>query len=171
MDRRGRRAEHLTEMESSSIARRADRWFDRRTGRRGLRPRDAAWLIAGFWALAVIVFGVVERLVDPKTFHSVWLGMWWAIETVTTVGYGDIVPDQTIGKVIASFLMLGGLSLLSVITAAITSGFVARAQARERALGQDPVVQKLDQLATQMQALTAQLEKLQPQAGADDEGQ
>ena len=63
------------------------------------------------------MFGVVERLVDPKSFHSVWLGMWWAIETVTTVGYGDIIPNQTAGKVIAGFLMLGGLSLISVLTA------------------------------------------------------
>jgi voltage-gated potassium channel len=50
------------------------------------------------------VFGVVERLVDPKTFHNVWLEMWWAIETVTTVGYGDVVPNQTAGKIIAGFL-------------------------------------------------------------------
>ncbi len=50
--------------------------------------------------------------------------MWWPIETVTTVGYGDIVPDQTVGKVIAGFLMLDELSLLAVVTAAVTSGFV-----------------------------------------------
>jgi hypothetical protein len=89
---------------------RPEQWIDRRIERRGLRPRDAAYLIAAFWAVAVVVFGVLERIVDPKTFHSVWMGMWWAIETVTTVGYGDIVPDQTAGKVIAGFLMLGGLS-------------------------------------------------------------
>ena len=87
----------------------------------------------------MVVFGAVERLIDPKTFHSVWLGMWWAIETVTTVGYGDIVPDQTAGKAIAGFLMLGGLSLLSVRTAAITSGFVSRAETRRRATAEDPM--------------------------------
>ena len=74
-----------------------------------MRPRDAAYLIGAFCAIAVVVFGVLERIVDPKTFHSVWIGMWWPIETVTTVGYGDIVPDQTVGKVIAAFLMLGEL--------------------------------------------------------------
>ena len=62
--------------------------------------------------IGVVVFGVVERLVDPGTFDNVWLGMWWAIQTVTTVGYGDVVPGSTAGKVIATFLMLGGLSLL-----------------------------------------------------------
>src|SRR5689334_12196945 len=87
-----------------------------RVKRRGLRPRSAAYLIGVFWAVGVVVFGVAERLVDPKSFDTVWLGMWWAIQTVTTVGYGDVVPGQTAGKVIASFLMLGGLSLYAVIT-------------------------------------------------------
>jgi voltage-gated potassium channel len=145
-----------------------ERWLDRRMGRKALRPRDAAYLIASFWALAVVVFGVVEWLIDPKTFHTVWLGMWWAIETVTTVGYGDVVPAQTIGKVIACFLMLGGLSLLSVITAAITSGFVSRAEARQRASGEDPVLQRLDQLATELRAVRAELQRLRPRIGPED---
>jgi voltage-gated potassium channel len=84
--------------------------------------------------------------------------MWWAIETVTTVGYRDIVPDQTAGKVIAAFLMLGGLSLLSVVTAAITSGFVSRAETRRRAAGDDPVIQKLDELAAELKAMKAELD-------------
>jgi voltage-gated potassium channel len=145
-------------MESQSLNR-PERWLDRRLGRDGLRPRDAAYLIGTFWAIAVVVFGVVERLIDPKTFHSVWLGMWWAIETVTTVGYGDVVPDQTAGKIIAGFLMLGGLSLISVVTAAITSGFVSRAEARRTATGDDPVMQKLDQLAGELKAIRAELER------------
>jgi len=134
--------------------------MERRIERRGLRPRDAAYVIASFWALAVIVFGVVERIIDPKTFHSVWLGMWWAVETVTTVGYGDIVPDQTAGKVLAGFLMLGGLSLLAVVTAVITSGFVSRAQADQQAADDDPVMQKLDELSSELQAVKAELRQL-----------
>lgn len=129
-------------------------------GRKGLRPRDAAYLIVAFWAIAVVVFGVVERLVDPKTFHSVWLGMWWAIETVTTVGYGDIVPHQTAGKLIGGFLMLGGLSLLSVITAVITSGFVSRAQSRRQAAEEDPTMRRFDELASELEAIKTELDQL-----------
>jgi voltage-gated potassium channel len=138
---------------------RSERWIEKRIERRGLRPRDAAYLIGAFWAIAVVVFGVLERIVDPKTFHSVWLGMWWATETVTTVGYGDIVPNQTVGKLIAGFLMLGGLSLLAVVTAAVTSGFVARAQA-DRAPGVDPVLVKLDELGRQLDAVKRELDRL-----------
>ncbi len=139
---------------------RFERWWERRIERKGLRPRDAAYLVAGFWAIAAVSFGVIERIVDPKTFHTVWLGIWWAIETVTTVGYGDIVPSQPIGKVIGAFLMLGGLSLLAIVTAAITSAFVARAQARRKPPEHDPVMVKLDQLGTQLQSVRSELEQL-----------
>lgn len=162
-----------------------ERWIEKRVERGGLRPRHAAYLIGAFWALAVIVFGVVERLIDPKTFHTVWLGMWWAVETVTTVGYGDIVPSQTAGKVIAGFLMLGGLSLLAVVTAAVTSGFVARSQQAARPAGQDPVMRKLDELAAQgpdpvmrkldelgaqLEAVHTELERLRGANGTDSPG-
>jgi voltage-gated potassium channel len=113
------------------------------------------------------VFGIVERAVDPKSFHSVWLGMWWAIETVTTVGYGDIVPGQTAGKVIAGFLMLGGLSLISVLTAVITSGFVALAQERRRAGGEDPIGQKLEEIAAELRAVGVRLDRLTPPAAPE----
>jgi len=154
-------------MDTQSPSSRPDRWLERRIERKGLRPRDAAYMIGAFWAAAVVVFGVLERIVDPKTFHSVWLGMWWAVETVTTVGYGDIVPQQTVGKVIGGFLMLGGLSLLAVITAAITTGFVSRAEAQGQRTRQDPVMHKLDELAVELQAVKAELEHLRSATGTD----
>jgi voltage-gated potassium channel len=138
---------------------RSKRWLEKRIERRGLRPRDAAYLICAFWATAVVIFGVLERIVDPKTFHSVWLGMWWAIETVTTVGYGDIIPDTTAGKIIAGFLMLGGLSLLAVVTAAVTSGFVARAQPGA-AGATDSLMHKLDELGAELSTVKEELARL-----------
>ena len=125
--------------------------------RKGLGPRFAATVIAAFWTAAIIVFGIVERIVDPDTFGSVWLGIWWAVQTVTTVGYGDVVPEQTLGKVIASLLMLGGLSLLAVVTATITSAFVTRAEADRRAAGDDPVMQKLLEISSRLEELDAEL--------------
>ncbi|HYB26109.1 MAG TPA: potassium channel family protein [Solirubrobacteraceae bacterium] len=139
---------------------RGERWMERQVERKGLRPRTAAYVLGAFWAVAVVAFGVLERVIDPKTFHSVWLGMWWAVETVTTVGYGDIVPKQTVGKLLAGFLMLGGLSLIAVVTAAITSGFVSRAQASGQAAGDDPVISKLEQLSEELRAVKAELERL-----------
>ena len=145
-------------MEAQPPSRPLGRRFQRRVERKGLRPRYAAYVIVVFWAIGVVVFGVVERLVDPTTFDNVWLGMWWAIQTVTTVGYGDVVPGSTAGKVIAGLMMLGGLSLFAVVTGAITSAFVAQAQ-RQRA--RDPVIEKLDEVSVQLEALKADLARME----------
>lgn len=138
--------------------RRASRWLLRRIEKKGLQPRYAAYVVIGFWAVAIIVFGVVERLIDPDTFGSIWLGIWWATQTVTTVGYGDVVPQQTAGKVIAVFLMLGGLSFLAVLTGAITSAFVTRAQAGDQEESSDAVLKRLDELSSQLEALKTDLD-------------
>ena len=66
-------------------------------------------------------------VVDHKNFTTVGQGLWWSVQTVTTVGYGDVVPTNTSGRIVAALVMLLGLAFLSVITAAITSTFVARA--------------------------------------------
>jgi voltage-gated potassium channel Kch len=136
------------------------RSIDRQLRRKGrLRPRYAAYVIVVAWSIGVVVFGVVERLVDPGTFPNVWLGMWWAIQTVTTVGYGDVVPGSTVGKVIASFLMLGGLSLFAVVTGAITSAFVAQRQ-KDMMGAEDPVTRKLEEMTAKLDALQAEVARL-----------
>ncbi len=145
-------------MEGQPPSRPLGRRFQRRVERKGLRPRYAAYVIVVFWTAGVVVFGIVERLVDPHTFDTVWLGMWWAIQTVTTVGYGDVVPGSTAGKVIAGFMMLGGLSLFAVVTGAITSAFVTQAQ---RQMARDPVIQRLDELSQELSALKADLARLE----------
>jgi voltage-gated potassium channel len=137
------------------------RWLEGRIARKGLRPRYAAYVIIAFWSLAILAFGFIERLVDPTTFKSGWLGIWWATQTVTTVGYGDVVPQQTAGKVIAVFLMLGGLSLLAVVTAAVTSAFVARAEEERQEAGEDPVMRKLDEVTAELEELKSQLTRLE----------
>ena len=138
-----------------------ERWIDRRLGTKALRPRNAAYLIAIIWAAAAVVFAVIERIADPKTFDTVWLALWWAMQTITTVGYGDVVPGQTSGKVLASVLMLVGLAFLSIITATVTSAFVARRQAELQEAGQDPVMRRLDQIGARLETIEAELHGLQ----------
>jgi hypothetical protein len=150
-------------MSDSQAPTRLGRRLDERMQRKGLRPRYAAYVIVVSWSVGVVVFGVVERLVDPGTFDNVWLGMWWAIQTVTTVGYGDVVPGSTVGKVIATFLMLGGLSLFAVVTGAITSAFVAQRQ-RNMMSDEDPVSGRLDEMTTKLDALQAEIARLNPRS-------
>jgi hypothetical protein len=138
---------------------RVERWVDRKVNRKGLRPRYAAYLVISTWLIAIIVFGIVQRIADPHTYPTIWLAWWWAIQTVTTVGYGDVVPQQTAGKVVAAILMVGGLSFLSILTATITSSFVARRQEKARARGEDPVMQELDRLSGRIESLEAELKR------------
>ena len=63
------------------------------------------------------------------TFRPFGSGLWWAVQTVTTVGYGDDVPTTAAGQLLAALVMLLGIGFLTVITAAITSTFVSRARA------------------------------------------
>ena len=125
-----------------------------------MRPRNAAYLIATFWIGAVVIFGVIERIADPKTFKTIWLAFWWAIQTVTTVGYGDVVPDQATGKVMASFLMLGGLSLIAIVTATITSSFVARRQQEAIDAGEDPTQRQLEEVGQRLESMESELRQL-----------
>ena len=140
----------------------ANRFLDRRARQGGLRPRDAAYLIVAVWLVAVVIWGILEHVIDKATFPTIWLGMWWALQTVTTVGYGDIVPVSTAGRVLASFMLLGGLALISVVTASITSGFVARAQQQRADAGQDPALQRLAALDDRLARIEKRLEEPTP---------
>jgi len=125
-----------------------------------VRPRNAAYFIVVLWLAAVVVWGVLEHLIDKDTFPTVWLGMWWALQTVTTVGYGDIVPESTVGRLVATFLLLGGLAFLSVVTATITSSFVARRQAEMADDANDPILSRIDRLDARLDGIEAELRRL-----------
>jgi voltage-gated potassium channel len=69
--------------------------------------------------------GTFMLLLEPAAVHSSLVsGMWWAVVTVTTVGYGDITPESPAGRLVAIVLMLCGLGLLSTLTASISAYFV-----------------------------------------------
>ncbi len=72
------------------------------------------------------------RFADSENFPSVALAMWWAVQTVTTVGYGDVVPTTTFGRVIGGIEMVAGVSFIAFLTAAVTSTVVQRGQADAR---------------------------------------
>jgi voltage-gated potassium channel len=98
--------------------------------------RTAASVIVSATAAVVIAGGVLMRLLDHGEYSDIWVGMWWALQTVTTVGYGDVTPENASGRIIAAFVMLQGIAFLAITTAAITSTFVARAS-KERESARD----------------------------------
>ena len=98
--------------------------------------RTAAGVIVTATTVVVVAGGVLMRLLDHGEYSDIWVGMWWALQTVTTVGYGDVTPKNPSGRIIATFVMLQGIAFLAITTAAITSTFVARAN-KERDLAHD----------------------------------
>ena len=136
-----------------------DSLIERRFEKKGLRPRVAASIIAALWLAAIVIFGIVQRLVDPDSFSTIWEGMWWATQTVTTVGYGDVVPNQPAGQLIGAILMIGGLSLFAVVTGTITSAFVTRAQEEKRQERVDTVEETLAAIREELAAVRAELER------------
>jgi voltage-gated potassium channel len=129
--------------------------------------RAAASVIVVATAMIVVGGGVLMRVFDHSEYSSVWVGMWWALQTVTTVGYGDVTPAEPIGRVIAAFVMLEGIAFLAIVTAAITSTFVARAD-RERE-EHDTVADATDRAWTEgrFDELAERLDRLESMLRAD----
>jgi voltage-gated potassium channel len=101
------------------------RWYER------LSIRRAVGTIIGVALTIVLAGGLLERLVEPETFTSLGLAYWFAIVTVTTVGYGDVVPHTVGGRIVATTIMLTGLSMIPTLTSAIVSILVTKRSRRE----------------------------------------
>ena len=71
---------------------------------------------------------LVENKAQPEQFSSIPAAMWWAVITVTTVGYGNIVPITPAGQILASVMILGGVLLLALPSAILAAGFIEEKQ-------------------------------------------
>jgi voltage-gated potassium channel len=101
--------------------------FERRAVSRlsGLKLRSAVGLIIGVATVLAITAAVVVHWVDPGI--GTWGdALWWAVTTVTTVGYGDVVPESTPGRIVGAALMLTGLGLIPIITSVVVSILISR---------------------------------------------
>jgi voltage-gated potassium channel len=83
-------------------------------------------------ALSLALVAAVLEVVVDSGINGFDNALWWAIVTVTTVGYGDIVPDTTVGRLIGAALMLVGVSAIPIATSLVVSVFITRLQAKQR---------------------------------------
>ena len=144
------------------------RFMERRISRFQRNPLsvvNAVRVIVGSTALVVVVSSVLMWLLDHKEYPNIGRALWWAMQTIPTVGYGDVTPKDPVGRIIATVVMLWGIAFLSILTAVITSTFVARAaQEHEREVlegagtAQDPLV-KLNEIAARLDRIEALLSK------------
>jgi voltage-gated potassium channel len=122
-----------------------------------LSVRSAVAVIVTATAVVVVVAGIAMRLLDHAEYSNVWVGMWWALQTVTTVGYGDVTPRHVSGRIVGSIVLLYGIGFLTITIAAITSTFVTRAEREQGvALSRDD----LDDVSARLERIEQRLGQL-----------
>ncbi len=83
-------------------------------------------LIIVVFAIFTLLAALVEWLVEPQTFKTFGDACWWSIQTVSTVGYGDDVPETAGGRIIATLVMLFGMAFVPAVTSIIVAILVER---------------------------------------------
>ena len=136
---------------------RLERQLDRAVAR-ATTPRGAAIVIATASTVMTVVAGLLVTVLDSETFPSIGSGLWWAVQTVTTVGYGDEIPMSLAGRLVAALVMLLGIGFLTVITASITSTFVSRSR-HEAPDAQTAMADQLRQLDSRLERIEAALRR------------
>lgn len=91
--------------------------------------RILAYLAGVTFALSAAA-GFLMHWIDDESFPTVGTGVWWAVVTFCTVGYGDYVPHNSLGRFVAGVLMVFAITFITVITALVTSALVAGEQRR-----------------------------------------
>ncbi len=122
-----------------------------------MRPRTAVIIIFGSTALIVILSAVLAYLLARKDFGGFGVALWWSLQTVTTVGYGDIVPATTYGRVIAALVMLLGIAATSVLTAFVTSALFEVALRRHRQFDEHALMERLDAIDERLASIAGGL--------------
>ena len=107
------------------------RWDER--ARSAVASRRVFPYLAATTASLAVLVGFVATLIDRKDFPTFGAGLWWAIVTLGTVGYGDIVPTTAWGRVLGGFVIVVGVTFISFLTATVTSYFVSVDQEAEQA--------------------------------------
>jgi voltage-gated potassium channel len=98
--------------------------FERRA-ERAIAERHAFRYLAVITLALSALAGVLVWAIDRRDFDSVGEGMWWALQTLSTVGYGDVVPHTTWGRVVGGLVIALGVTFLAMLTATITAYLVA----------------------------------------------
>ena len=137
---------------------RLERWLERWVSR-AVTPRGAAIVIASATIAITFIAGTLMTVLDRDNYPTIGSGLWWAVQTTTTVGYGDNVPTTYPGRFLAAFVMLVGIGFLTVITAAITSTFVSRSRL-------EPADSDAEtSIAEQLRQINARLERIETRQG------
>ena len=155
--------------------------FEMSSTTRAMLRRNHLGLTLFVAAIVVLMAGTLMAGIDPA-IETPFDGIWWAWVTVTTVGYGDIVPESPQGKIFGALLMVLGLGLFSLLTASFSAFLIAREeeelieQEKEVAAEEEKAIAKLERIETRLESLEQGLATLidripqDPTEGKTDNG-
>jgi len=132
-----------------------------------LTARRAAQIIVIATLLVTLAGGVLIWLVDHDEFPDLGEAWWWALQTVTTVGYGDVVPADTEGRIIGSILMLQGIGFITVIAASVTASLIEQARKRRNLDDEPATTAHFKQIEARLEAIERALD-VKPGADPED---
>ena len=135
--------------------------------------KNAAFLMIAITVAIVLVGGLIVWVFDSRDFPDLGGALWYTLQTVTTVGYGDKVPTSGLGRVVGASVMVVAVALIAILTASITSTFVEAAQRRRRAADEvqerasaEALQQGLDEVIAKLAAIEALLQARDPSPSA-----
>jgi voltage-gated potassium channel len=137
---------------AAPVGKRVQAWYERLT-----LPRAVGTIVLVATILG-LAGGALVRVVEPATFTSIGLAYWWSVETITTVGYGDVVPVSTGGRAVGAVLMLTGLSLIPTLSSVVVSLLITK---RGRAAQEEDRLSRQEQ-AARLARIEERLAALQP---------
>jgi voltage-gated potassium channel len=131
------------------------RWVERAVG-----SNRILLYLAGITLGLSAAAGFIMRWVEPDVFPTVGTGVWWAVVTFCTVGYGDVVPESALGRFVASIVMVFAITFITVITAVVTSALVTGEQRRRQAAEEaehPPIHESLARIEQRLEAIEKRL--------------
>jgi voltage-gated potassium channel len=134
------------------IERRVDRFQ-----REPVSARIAVNVIVGGTTIVVVLGAVMIWLLDHDEYPHLGRALWWSMQTVATVGYGDVTPEKPSGRIIGVVVMLWGVAFVAITTAVITTSFFARAQR----LGAGLDTQRHEQVKDRFDDLAERLDRIE----------
>jgi voltage-gated potassium channel Kch len=137
-------------------------------GKGPLTARRAATVISLVTLVLTLAGGLLIRLADSESFPTIGSGLWWSVQTLTTVGYGDVVPESTAGQIIATIVMLNGIAFITVITAAVTATLIEQVRRRREQPGASTSAHEA--LSRRLDEIDSRLERIESALRSDGRG-
>ena len=133
--------------------------------------RYATAAIISTIVLLVVLGAVLMRIFAPEQYENFGEALWFTLQTVTTVGYGDETPTSVVGRTVASIVMLVSIGLITVITAVVTSMFIRSISRDEQESDRRVVAEALTRIEARLADAHERLERIEHGTSAPDNEQ